>query len=1149
MPVTDPSRFADLNRLQVPFGGGIHLTPSRVEAPLGTLTNNRNFEVVDGAYEESQGLTLVGPTLNDGLTDFWHANLDPANVVATGSVVTGDYLYWYSADGVTVAGTARIYYASLTASEVRITIDRVTGVSPRRATSLYTTNGATIEITATGDTFVYQSNLGLTWSEYLGSAFLGSLVQEQGEVDSAWDSFKPNPLGVQGISGVFQLGGDIYAVRDFWGGKFTAGEEAPSIGDEIEIDYAGASGTFTALVAGYKLTSGSWEEADAEGTLYLYPDASTSLDMGTVDNWDYGSTITNNTTTNTVGTALAQTGSVRQYENKGLLWKLAADSLQGGWQLVDTGYSLSFDSGEVAPVATVAPLITTDSIDTVVDTGFINCASPPIEYPSTGTYSAWSNLGNLDDTTPGVYASSTIALSDKSRVIDLSAGTTLGGDNRILGIEVQITCHQTAGTDVEIDKVQLRNDAAGTTQYLSANRGDSSALTTTPGTTYTFGGQLDTWELKDLNQEDLNNGDYHILVQFTNTSGVSSRLVNVDLIQFKVHYAATGQDVYFYDGTNDVVSGTLYAYQVFDGEWSTDDAEGWMTVYDIAAPSLVTPGMEIRSAPSGGGSLIAKARTISKNVLPSLEEMDEKGTIYQSVKASFSGDENSESVYVSTGAGAAFSVDAESRFNFIRLPVDRDKDIPKYVEVHRNHLILATGSHALVSSVGAPNNFNTYDGATTWGLKDVVTGLAAAADGTTMVACQDSIHLFTGSGATGQDAFAMKILTDNSGARDYTLTNLLGNVFVDYAGLTTADISDKYGGFDLGRKAGQIRPLFEELLGTETDDTTVGSRLIGGIPVRKKNQYRMYLSDGEILTATFPDDPQAPIDFTRQNYTAYYEGDVRGYEATFVPTALDSSVLANGSESIIMGTRLGHVMKIDPAYMDILSYANKNTTGGVLLDELQTWKPLKFIDLSPIHAEDASQVVHYKSAEVYITHAGYAEVARLAKTDYEVIPEVPVLGSPELSIGNKVTLGDYTDFPGTLESDYFSWYIDDMTDGLSVRFSKFGGTGTTPIRLTSMYMHVSIKGPMKNRIHSPHSPTLSPADLPQDVLIIGITGDATASGGTGTVTLDTLINGITGTATAKGNTGSVTVGANLWTWDDDSFTFDDDTDHTFDGST
>ena len=67
----------------------------------------------------------------------------------------------------------------------------------------------------------------------------------------------------------------------------------------------------------------------------------------------------------------------------------------------------------------------------------------------------------------------------------------------------------------------------------------------------------------------------------------------------------------------------------------------------------------------------------------------------------------------------------------------------------------------------------------------------------------------------------------------------------------------------------------------------------------------------------------------------------------------------------------------------------------------------KFIDINPLHAQDPSQAVHYKSAEVYVTHAGYADVARLAKTDYENIPEVPVLGSPALSIGNKVTMGDY----------------------------------------------------------------------------------------------------------------------------------------------
>lgn len=1143
-----------LSALDVPLGGGIHLAPSRFSAPLGTLTNCRNFEVVDGTYEESQGLTILGPTLSTGLVDFWHMDLTPGEVVETGTIEAGDILYWYDIDdGVTVVGSARIYYASLTATEAKITIDQVTGQSPRRAIEFYTSSGATLSVTTLvsgGNTFTHQSQLGLSWSDYQGAPFLGALVTEQKVQSATWDAFKPDPLGVQGISGVFQLNDDKYAVRDFWGGRFTAGAFEPNIGDEIEVNYGSAVGSFIALVAGYELTDGSWEEGDAEGTLYLYPSSTTTLDMSQVDNWDDGTTIVNNTQTNDLGTTLA--AGERQYNNKGLLWKLAADAYQGGWQLVDTGFSLSFDSGEVAPVAELAPLIITDQVSAITETGFSNTQTPATEYPSTGTYSLWSGLTNIDSSTPGAYASTTIATEDYSNVMEANLSPNIPGNARILGVELQLTCHQAVGTDVQINKIQLKNNKTGATQYLSANRAENETLNATPGTTYTYGAQLDLWELDEITQEDLNNGEYSVLIQFYNTNNSSTRVVNVDLVQLNFHYGLRGQKVYFYDGSTDVTTATVYAFQVFDGDWSTDDAEGWYTLYDVLDPSAIVPGVEIRSAASGGGDLLGKARTISKNLLPSLAEMDAENAIYQSRKTTFSGETDEESIYVATGAGPAFSVDGDGTFSFIRLPIDRTKDKPRYVEAHRNHLLLATGAHLLVSSIGSPNNFATYDGATTWNPKDRITGLAANANGSTMVACQDSLHLLTGSGATGQDSFALRMVTDNSGARDYSITSLLGSMYLDYSGLTTADISDKYGGFDLGRRAPHAKPLFDTLLGKNAPTTGVGTRLIAAIPVRKKNQYRMYLSNGEILTATFPNQEGMPVAYTRQNYTAYYEGTARGYEATFAPTAIDSSVNQDGEETILLGTRLGHVMQVDPDYMDVLSYANKNVLGAERRETLQTWKFFKFLDVSPIRSADPSQGLIYKSAEVYVEHAGYGELNRAAFTDYVRIPEIPVIGSPELSIGDKAKFGDYDSFPGTLVDDYFSWYLDEMTDGLCPRLSKFGGFGTKPLKITSLFFHVTATDKRRDNQHQSNASDLEPADLPVDALIVGSTGELILAGGTGEVTVEYNIAGITGTLALAGNTGTVSTAADLWSWDNDTqsdISFDDDTNATFDGST
>ena len=1144
--------FNGLHPLYVPMDTGLFLNPSRVQAPVGSLTACRNFEVVDGAYEESQGLTIVGPTLNEGLTNFWHASLDGIYVAQTGVLVQGSLLYWYLYDGLTIGGTGRIYHVEegfeliddYWMPKLYITIDKVSGISPRRATNFSTSTGASFAYSGGGDVFVHQSQLGIGWDEYTSDRFLGALTTTQRELSSTWDAFVPDPLGVSGISGVFQFQDAVYAVRDFFGGRFESGVSEPIIGNLVEVDNTAATGTFSALVAGYELWSGSFEAGTAAGVIWLYPDADTTLDMSLVDNWG-NATVIEDVTGTPVTLAYTMALGEEQASNKGLLWKHEIGTT--GWKIVDMGYSLSFDRGAVAPLATLAPLVTTDSIPSIIETGYVHTdVGGFTTYPGTGTYSAWVNQANLfvdaSDCTSDVLA------DDFSDVLDFAVDSgSLAGEGRVLGVEIKVRCHTDASTDVRICKVQLRNDATGEV-YLSDNRAGD---TTVPSTAYAdvvFGGQIDTWGLPSIKQADIQAGNYSVLVQFANDDAVTTRTVTVDYVKINVHYALTGQELYLFDGTSDVATATMHAYQLFDGEWSTDDAQGWMSLSAISDPSAVLAELEIRSAAAGAGDLIGYTRSLTKNLLPSVEEMDELGAMYQSRRATFSGNEDAEAVYVATGASPAFTIAADGKFSFIRLPIDREKDKPRYVEFHRNHLILAVGSHFMVSSVGAPNNFNTYDGATAWNPKDRITGMAVAPGGTTLVACEDSIHAFAGGGASGQNQFQLTAVTDNGGARDYTMTHLLGNIFVDFNGISTAEISDKYGGFAVGRRSPHIKTLLRRLLGADSLDTAAGNRVVGAIPVRKKNQYRIYLANGDILTATFPEEEGGALRFTTQHYTADRQGEIRGYESTFVPTALDSSILTNGEERIVMGTRLGHVMRIDPNFMDVCSYASKSAGLAERRSSLGLWKFFKYIDLTPLHASDGSSLVVYKSAELYIDHAGYTAINHLARTDYDRISEVPLLGSEDDLIGNTTLVGSRDVYTGTPINDYFTWYLDTQTDGLSLRFSKFGGEGSLPLRCGALHIHAEVKGSYKDRIHKNRKYVTMDGTIPQDITILGTkTPDMIIDGSTGSVIFNVTITGTQSPdIEITGSTGSVTFGVNVWKFDEIVTKFDS-TDATFDG--
>jgi hypothetical protein len=337
-----------------------------------------------------------------------------------------------------------------------------------------------------------------------------------------------------------------------------------------------------------------------------------------------------------------------------------------------------------------------------------------------------------------------------------------------------------------------------------------------------------------------------------------------------------------------------------------------------------------------------------------------------------------------------------------------------------------------------------------------------------------------------------------------------------------------------------------ELLGSNSYDLVVGNRIIGAIPVRKKNQYRIYLSSGDIIVATYPDNEGEALKFTRQHYTAYHQDDSKGYEAVFAPTALSSAVVSNGEESVLMGTRLGHVMRVDPKYMDILSYASKSTGEAERGTALSSWKFFKFLDFNPLHAPDPSAAMKFSSAEVYLEHGGWTNLNHLAGTDYNKFSEIPALGSESVTVGNSTSNGNYGEFPGQLVDDYFTWYIDITTDGLSMRYSKFGGVGSVPTRLNSIYMHAEIKGDRHGGIREARDYSTVVASIPEDILITGITGDAVFAGGLGNPQLNVGITGITGDAAFDGTLGSITYGPDVWTMDE-TFTLDSGT-HKWDGT-
>ena len=939
---------------------GLDQTTTPMLSPPGTLSDCANVELIDNVLYGIKGCSELGTTaLNRLPDDYYILYADQNNWTVSYTPDNFEPISWHEGNTLAgkIVGSGLVKHLDPVTGIADVNYDEsfalmhIEGVSPTGYTYFSYDNAGTQSHALTIDsseTFELPSRYTTDITQNIHRQHQWSIFLEQTS-SATWDAIRPKPLGNGGISHTFQLEDITYVVRDYLVGAFVDGEEEPSMGDKIQLDaLTGTDPTF--YVARAEVTGGSWEGGDATGWLYLYPQSDSTLVDTDTNVWNAQSlqNINNLTTANLLGTTPPQTGpaTLDNVKSHGLMWKLDTDGRDNtGWKYNDMGYSLEFNTGLVAPLAMERPVFVTDTLATLQESGNSALVSPATEYPATGTYSAWTGLANLaaDD---GSNATSPVLANDYSRIIELqSTASMIPGDANIIGIEVVIEASQTVGTDAFIEKVQLRNDATGATEFLSADKGDAQALSTTP-TVFTYGAQLDLFGLKELLQDTINDQDLTVLVQFGNSNGSTTRTVTVDYVHINVHYYQKGQDVYIYDGSSDVSTANLYAWQVHDGDWSTDNAQGFMTLHDVTTPSAVTAGMQIRSAASGGGDLIATTVEMTKNILPSLEEMEERGARSQYIVTSISGGEDNLKAFVTNGTGPAFAVDAEDRFQFIRTPVDRAKDRPRYVAEQLEHLALGLKEHVMVSSIATPNNFATYDGATSWSIGDEITGLIPAPDNTLIILGTDSIHRLSGSGATGQDNFRVSTHNSTGGGNHYSGVYAGAVLFLDDFGLTSLQVTQKFGDFDQGQMSYGVEEwLRERLQHPESAANFPGNGLLEVIPVRGKNQIRAYFNDGWILTMSFPPPggQSALPQFTTQNYSFKVTGtelDVEGVDPTvtneFKPTSLSSYITTGGEERLIAGMADGRVALLDDG---LTIMVNDDLRGGFAVNAFRGDNP------------------------------------------------------------------------------------------------------------------------------------------------------------------------------------------------------------------
>jgi hypothetical protein len=447
-----------------------------------------------------------------------------------------------------------------------------------------------------------------------------------------------------------------------------------------------------------------------------------------------------------------------------------------------------------------------------------------------------------------------------------------------------------------------------------------------------IGSSTDLFGLVDFDREDFDKNEFGMVLYGESLSNsvpgidvvansadpfglVGACRLSFDSLVIRIYYDQPSARYYVKEGTKvlsfDLVSNTVTSGQLRDG-----NAKGDLQVVNVQS---VTTGSDLKTCILGGDEIFLNDPlgpdprkvadvvgtsgqvAMSLNGLPALKDIIAAGSRYQFITANFFAREDWDGFYGVSGAGKAFSFaafdadddgDEEQYLQFIYTnTIVPDEDKPRHVEFHQYHLALGYKDGTVRFSVpGEPENYDGLLGAAEVGVGDRVTGLLAMRGKALGVFCENSIYTILGDSA---DTFNVETLAPKTGAIEYTVVDMGIPLYCDNRGISTLEQSQKYGNFVGIRISQKVSPWILPRM-TRSDNLfslNQGAGVVCAVPVRAKNQYRLFFRDGRVLILTMNGD--GTLAFT---YALYYLNEA---ESQFlVPIAHSSQVDGDGRERI-----------------------------------------------------------------------------------------------------------------------------------------------------------------------------------------------------------------------------------------------------------
>jgi hypothetical protein len=770
----------------------------------------------------------------------------------------------------------------------------------------------------------------------LRNAYFGPIsadVGYPGELSNVEDDTAP-------VIGLHWYKDRLYAIKDLAVLYFESGSEQVYANDEIGKTEPELT------VLDVQLESGAWGDGDAAGFFLV--------NANPTDDGSYSIFRPGSTTLSDAFTLISAPSSVKAPWQAGMWvassYQQSLDlSTTAGWSPVTLGYALDFENG----TSYGPPRIYRRGKFSIYTTDVLQnkqfCTGGTLVQPS-------STSGAISNDTIALVSASTIQEAMDNDVDDTkfirklcenSLAHTGAGENYSSGlINLSGYAAYASSDNVEIEGLEVKIRARGAA-LNTADPGDPSNASRTgsvfvgfrnetlvPGgwagqavgtgdlfastiaaggsfQEFVFGGPTDLFEMTPEVAKAVMTSDFRVsLMPSVGSTGGSvphrNGQVDISYCEFTVYFTAEISDYYFYNGVDDVTA-KVTAVSLTDGDWSTNDGEGLLQVVDItpvgsATRQTINAGDEMWTEPGGTGLHILDVATdMVYNGLDTLADIEEANSRYELITANFYGNAEYESIYGVSGAGRAFSYDG-FYFNRIAAIPDSSLDLPRHIAFHQFHLALGyTSGAVLLSAVGDPQNFSGVDGAAEIDVGDSITGLVRM-DGTTLgIFCKNTIHGLVG---TSVDNFSTSVLSPYEGAIEYTIVDIGRPVYCSYRGISLFEQTAAYGDFAGQRLSFKVSPWLLPRLQGQTPP--IGARARGqgpvvAIPVRSKNQYRLFFEDGYCLVMTLVGTEKAPV-FTISALRMYYEDDegATTFFGDMVPRAESSSVDEQGAERVFV---------------------------------------------------------------------------------------------------------------------------------------------------------------------------------------------------------------------------------------------------------